>query len=74
MYRWTFTNEEEYESIAVFQNTITTWTVTSDKCMDQVSLQRPEVNDRALRTIKGKKGKITDYKKKLSLSTKQLWM
>lgn len=44
---------------------ITTWAVTTDKTIVQLSLHRLKINDKAIRTIKGKKGKVTDCRKKM---------
>lgn len=52
---------------------ITTWAVTCDTFIVQPSLQWPKIN-KAMRTIKGEKGNVTDLERKRSLGTKHLWV
>lgn len=47
---------------------ITTWAVVRDKFIVQLSLQRLKINNKAMRTIKGEKGKVTDNRKKMITS------
>lgn len=50
------------------QNRITTWPVTSDKFIVQLSLHRPKISYKAMRTIKEEKQKVTDFRKKIITS------
>lgn len=61
----------EHEILLWFR--ITTWVITCDAFVVQPSLQWPKIN-KAMGTIKGGRGNVTDLERKRSLGTKHLWV